>query len=153
MHPTGFDSFGDFFSFTLAREYVELPQRGPFVYPQNWAEKVGLVLAMPVLKPANFFVREIRNPLIILALTVAAVSFVTFLFYPAEFAAVAYDILPSLAHLPGWMMKAALFTLIEMAVAGVGLRALGRVCNQALLGPWQERRIEPIHIGMRIVRL
>src|SRR5437868_10796956 len=77
-----FESFANYLQFSLCRNF-SLQDGSPYLYTQNTCEKVGNFLSKPVLGPLDFSVRNGRNPLFILALTVVGVFTATMLFYPA----------------------------------------------------------------------
>jgi len=146
MVPRGFTSWADYGHFSFAREYVT--QAGePYAYDRNWLETIGHAMAWPVLQPANFIAREIQNPLVILALTVSAIALATIAFYPTQFFGALSTIAPFLSKFHPWMAKFALFLCIEITIAGIGLRTLGRVTNDDLMLAWTNREIRPLHIG------
>ncbi len=149
--PTGFSSWPNFFQFALAREFVPTDEEKPVVIAANRLEKLGHAISRPLLNPVNFLLREIKNPLVILSLTVALVALATLIFYPAEFMMAVYTILPFLAKVQPWMVKLAVFCGTEATILAVGLRALGRMCNTELRRAWHANEIVPVHIGARIV--
>lgn len=147
--PSGFSSWSDFGHFTLAREFALVDSSQPAVLAQNPLERLGQLLSFPVTTPFNFILREIKNPLVIVSLTVSLVALATLVFYPAELFLAATSVVPFLAHAEAWMFKLALFVGVEVTIAGIGVRALGRVCNRALLDAWRMHAIVPIHIGAK----
>lgn len=150
--PTGFDSWSNFFEFGLAREFVSADVEEAIEIPESRLEKFGHVLSFPLLHPVNYLMREIKNPLVILSLTVALVALATLIFYPAQMMAAVYSVLPFLAKVQPWMAKLAAFCVVQTTILGMGLRALGRMCNTDLRKAWDNKEIVAIHIGARIVK-
>lgn len=150
LTPTGFPSWRNYFQFALAREFVTTDENQPYVYERNWMETVGQNISRPLVNPVNFLLREIKNPLVILALTVSAIAVVSLVFYPAQFLGVVYTVLPFLSKVQPWMVKAALFVGVEATIAAIGLRAFGRMCNQDLRRAWHANEIRALQIGDRV---
>jgi hypothetical protein len=147
--PHGFSSWSDYGHFTLAREFAYVDSGQRVSVAKTTLEKVGHVLSFPVTTPFNFILKEIKNPLVILSLTVSLVALATLVFYPAELFLAATAVFPFLAYAEAWMFKLALFVGLEATIAGVGLRALGRVCNAQLVAAWQSHQIVPVHVGAK----
>lgn len=147
--PTGFSSWPNFFNFALARNLVSANPQHNVEIRENLLEKAGHALSRPLLNPLNFLLREIKNPLVILALTVTLVAIATLIFYPAQFMAIAYTALPFLAKIQPWMVKLALFACVEATILALGLRALGRMCNRELRQAWLSHKLVPMHLGAR----
>ncbi len=149
VKATGFPSWLNSFHFAFARQFAPAdPQRSVNI-AMNRLEKLGHFLSKPILQPLNFFLREIKNPLVILALTVSLVAIATLIFYPAQFMLVVTTVLPFLAKVEPWMVKLALFVCVETVILGIGLRALGRMCNKELRKQWHDQKIVPVHIGAK----
>lgn len=149
--PTGFHSWSNFFHFALARKFAPRDPHQPVTISRNVLENVGHVISRPILTPLNFMLREIKNPLVILALTVTLVALATILFYPAQFMMVASTVFPFLVKIQPWMVKLALFAAVETTILALGVRALGRMCNRELRQAWHARKLLPIHLGARLI--
>lgn len=149
ISPNGFPSWSSYFQFGLAREFAPANSSETVKIAKNRLEKLGELLSRPILKPFNFFLREIRNPLVILSLTVTLVALATLLFYPAQLMLAVSTLLPFLGGIQPWMAKLAFFGLVEVTVAGIGLRAFGRMCNSQLRRAWEQRQIIPVHLGAK----
>lgn len=148
-HPTGFTSWSNYFSFALAQDFVE---KETFSHPQitkNFCEKCGHLISQPFVAPANFLLREIKNPLVISAITISLIAAATLIFYPTQFVAAATTLFPFLVKIKPWMIKLGLFTCVEITITAVGIRALGRLLNKELLHAWQSQKIIPVHIGAK----
>ncbi len=89
----------------------------------------------------------------ILALTVSAIAVVTIAFYPAQFMATSYAVLPFLEGVKPWMVKFGLYLMVQATMTGIGLRAFGRVCNLNLREAWQKSELQAIHIGDRNITI
>lgn len=147
--PAGFPSWSNYAHFILAREFAPQDPTQQVPIAQNRLEVLGHALSLPVAKPFNYLLREIRNPLVILSLAVSLVALATLVFYPAELVLFATTLFPFLAHAKPWMFKAALYVGVQTTILGLGLRALGRVCNDALMHAWHTRQIVPVHVGAK----
>lgn len=141
MVPTGFPSWRSYFSFAVAREFTGGEHR------PNLIERIGDVLSYPVFRPLNSLFQNITNPLVLTALVVAGIALTTLLFYPAQFIAAVQYVLPFIARIESWMLRFVLFAAIETAILGIGLRALGRMCNEPLKAAWINGNLEAHHIG------
>jgi hypothetical protein len=151
VHPT-FISFRDYVRFVGAKEFVQLPDERPFLYSKNALEKVGHVCVMPFLTPVDEALQNIQNPLVMTALTVAALAVVTIIFYPLEFVAGLRKIAPFLFKISAEKIKMTTFISSQVCIAGLGLRALGRLFNPNLMSAWTRREVIPIAIGMQVLR-
>jgi hypothetical protein len=149
MIPTGFPSWPNYFKFTLANEFVEKESGNIYHIKKGVLDRIANIICWPVLAPLNFFLREIKNPLVILSLTITLVALATLIFYPAQFMGAACTILPFLSHVKPWMVKFAVFLAVQMTIIGIGLRALGRLNNQELRHRWDALEICPIFIGAK----
>ncbi len=145
--PTGFQSWKDYFDFTLARKFVDTENQNDFQYPRNLAEKIGQVVSRPVIEPLSFATKNIRNPAFVLALSTSAIALTTIAFYPNQFMAVISRTVPFVLKTEPWMVKLGTYLSLEATIFGLGLRAFGRVSNQELLASWQERKIMAVRLG------
>lgn len=147
--PTGFSSWSNYLNFALARKFVATDSQMPVEIDENWLQKIGHGVSRPFLNPLNFLLREIKNPLVILVLTVSLIAIVTLVFYPFQFMVAACRVFPFLAYIQPWMVKLALYIGVEATIGAIGLRALGRMCNPKLRKAWQNQKIVPMHIGAK----
>lgn len=131
-----FDSFKDYISFATARKFVSAD--GETFKPQTGREKIGGFLAYPILKPAHFCMKNIRNPLMIAALTVSALFLSTLLFYPATLSAI-------LVAVPA--IKLTAYLAVQTTIIGLCLRTLGRLGNKELMEKWDAGQLMPVGIG------
>ncbi len=145
--PTGFQSWKDYFDFTLARKFVDTENQTDFQYPRTLAEKIGQIVSRPVIEPLSFATKNIRNPAFVLALSTNAIALVTIAFYPTQFMAVVSRTVPFVLKTEPWMVKFGTYLTIEATIFGLGLRAFGRVSNQELLASWQEKKITAVRLG------
>jgi hypothetical protein len=147
--PAGFPSWKNYFSFAFASDFIATQESFVLHRQKNWGEALGEIISKPVLGPINFLVREIKNPLVILSITVSLVAAATLVFYPAQCIAAATTLFPFLVQMRPWMIKIAVFTCVESTILAVGLRALGRMCNKELHRAWLAHEIIPIHLGAK----
>lgn len=133
-----FDSYKSYFSFVFAREFAELKAGRPFHYEKGRLEKVGEVFSSPSLKPGDYVLRNIRNPLFITATVIFALALTTFLFYPTFVPAF-------LINATG--VKLTAFLLTQSTILGLCMRTLGRLNNSRLIAAWEGKHIRPVHIG------
>ena len=145
-HPTGFDSWHNYFQFSLANEFVGA-EGNNFQYQRNDLEKTGYFLSSFVTRPLNFTLKNIKNPLFILALAITCIAITTIIFYPAHFMFILAKTIPFVFRVQPWMVKAAVFTILETTIFGLGLRTFGRVCNLELLHAWQQKEVIPVFLG------
>lgn len=136
-----FSGFPDYIRFTFAKDFTwKEASATPFKYTKNKYEKIGNLFTKPILKPIDFSLRNGRNPLFIIAMTIGALFSATLLFYPWVVAGV---FTPAIAA----GIKATAFTLTQSSIVGLCLRTLGRLNNQELMQEWDQHRIAPRGIG------
>lgn len=137
-----FSGFTDYFRFALGKEFAwkDAAAATSFKYTKNRYEKLGHLLAKPILQPIDFSLRNGRNPLFITAMTVGAICITTLLFYPWVIAGVFTPIVAI-------SMKAAAFAVVQSTIAGIGLRTLGRLGNQELMEKWDQGCLQPRSMG------
>ena len=146
MIPTGFRSWREYGSFSLAREFIDPKTLQPFAQI-GWGERVGGGMASFVTVPFNFCLREARNPLFIAAATIASIALVTLCFYPVEAFAVASTLFPFLKSVSVWHVRAGLYALSQIILLGMGVRTFSRLSNQVLMDAYRTGRAIPIAIG------
>lgn len=138
----------NYFRFTGAHYYRDA-QEHPYIYEKNRLERFGDRLISPLGIPLDLTLREIKNPVTIVALTVLAAFVVTFIFYPTA----VFTALPFLKLIQPWMIRGALYTLFQSFVLGWGCRAYGRFDNDALQQKWNRGEITPVFIGEKAIRV
>ena len=131
-----FSGFRDYIRFAAARKFVT--EEGASFKSANLPEKFGGYLVSPLLKPAHFCLKNIRNPLMIVALTVGALFASTLLFYPATLALI-------ISGIPA--IKLAGYFTVQTTITGLCLRTLGRLHNKELMEAWDARSLTPVGIG------
>lgn len=153
--PTGFHSFNEYWRFVWAREFCDAATHERVDYAKTRLEKLGDFMVYPIMRGTDHALRNIRNPLMILSVTLTALVAVTILFYPEEFMGTIARTIPFALNLKPWMIQAALFTTIQTTILGVAVRALGRLDPSGpLWARWnlEPREIRPIAVGTQIVR-
>jgi len=137
-----FTSFGQYLKFSFAREFIYRDEtKGDFSYNPNALEKLGGYLVAPLMKPSDSLLKNIRNPLVITALTIGAIFVATLVFYPA----VVVSLLQNIT-----VLKFAICSLVDVTILGLGLRTLGRLGvsgDNGLLSAWDKGEIIPVPIG------
>jgi len=150
-YPTGFSSWKNYFDYTLARKFVDA-DGNRIAHEANSLEKFGQMISRPVMEPISFLAKNIKNPLLILAVAVVAIAIVTIAFYPAHFILLLSNTIPFVFKIEPWMVKFATYIAVVTTISGLGVRALGRVCNQDLLRKWQNNEVHPVYLGDRRIR-
>lgn len=138
-----FASFKSYCRFAMAREFVHKETGSPFIYAKKRLEKIGDLLASPLIKPGDFVLKNIRNPLFVTAAVIIGLALTTLLFYPA--------IIPSLV-LFTFTVKAGIFLLCQSTILGIGLRTLGRLGHPELMSAWDRQKLAPVPIGAILIR-
>ena len=133
----------------FAKEFREKKSDQKYQYTQNRLESLGNKLQWLVVKSSDTLLREIKNPVTIIALTTLALFSVTIAFYPSSALLVATKVLPPLSKIQPWMLKMALYIAIQSAVLGIGLRGLGRLSNKTLYENWKRAELEAVFVGDR----
>lgn len=136
---THFNKFSDYLRFGWAQEFTEGQHK--FHYTPNNCERFGNFIAQPVLKPLDFTLRNSRNPLFIMALTIIAICATTVLFYPSIIAGFFSAIVLI-------SLKIGLYSLLVTTITGLCLRTLGRLNNRILMDKWDKGEIVPQDPGM-----
>ncbi len=143
-----FDSIRDFVHFATAREFWhENMDKGPFAYEKNKAEQLGELLIRPIAMPLDGTFKRIREPYMITALTVAAISSVTLMFYPEEVVEKINFAFPLVSFIKPWFVKLAVFVGTESIIFGFGTRTIGRLSHGDLITAWNSRSIVAIPLG------
>ena len=153
--PTGFDSFSEYWRFAWAREFWDVENRHRIQYAKARLERLGDFLTYPVMRIADHSMRNIRNPLMILSVTLTAILAVTILFYPKELIQFVSRAIPLAQQMQPWMVKAALFTTVQVTILGLGLRTFGRLNPSGelwLLWNHSPRQVVPIAVGTEVIQ-
>ncbi len=145
--PSEFGSWKEFFSFGLAREYQRLDNGQLFEVQSGRLETVGRTLSVIVIKPLDALARGIRNPLVILSLTMVSLFFVSIAFYPLQTWGVVSTVLPFVKSITAAEIQVSYYTISQATILGLGLQAFGRFNNPALMQAHRDRAIRPIPIG------
>jgi hypothetical protein len=151
--PTGFSNWKEYFSFVLAREYVSAETGEDFASKEGRLEKAGRSLAAIGTKPVDFFLREIRNPLVLLSTTAAALFLTSILFYPAQTWAITTAIFPFVERVKHHHIHALGYAISQSIILGLGARAYGRLGNRELMDAFRAKKIIPLSIGTQKVRV
>ena len=146
-----FDSYRDYFSFIFAKDFYDLKQKQMMDCSVHPLEKVGGAILSPLFKPLDQILQNIKNPLVITALTTTALAIATLIFYPVHFMDILTKAIPLIGRIQPWMVKLALFCVVELNILALGLRTLGRLSNATLVQAWNRRDVEPIAIGAQII--
>ena len=155
LTPTGFQSFVEYSQFIWAREFRDVHNHERVIYAKTRLERLGDFMVRPVLGIGDYAMRNIRNPLMILTVTLTAILGVTILFYPAELLNTVARFIPLAKQVKPWMIKAGLFSVLQFTILGLGVRTLGRLDpGGELWRLWNQmpRRVMPIWLGTQIVR-
>lgn len=146
-----FETYKDYFRFAGAKSFFT-SGGDQFVYPKNLAERLGDKLLNPVFKPTDFMMRNIKNPLFIVILTVVAVALVTLAFYPTAVVAAAGAVIPAVFYIQPWMLKLGLYAVVQSTIFCLGMRTIGRMKNPVLVQAWNSRELVPIPMGAIVRR-
>lgn len=147
MTPAGFGSWREFVAFGVAREYQRVDTNQPFESSPGRIELTGKALSVAVIKPLDVLLQGIRNPLVILSLTMVSLFFVSIAFYPAQTWAILSTALPMVKQITASHIQAACYALSQATILGLGLQAFGRFSNQSLMAAHRAGEIRPVPIG------
>lgn len=142
-----FDTVRHYVDFVGAREFLNSRDGTAFRYQANACEGVGRVLSRPVLGISNKALQNINDPLMIIALTIVALVTVSIWFYPAAALQIVGTVFPFALKLTPGMVRMASFLTVELTILGIGLKAIGRMCNHALVDAWNANQLVPVPIG------
>lgn len=145
-----FDSWRECLQFTFARGFWNNQTNNPLVYEKHALENIGGFLTKPILGTADVVGKNIRNPLVIVASTIVLLAAVTIAFYPAQFMFALSFVIPKVIQIKPWMIKFAVYSLVQTAIIGIGIRICGRLSNVHLLDLWNNKLIKPIPIGAKL---
>lgn len=140
--------FPRFWAFSIAYSFRD-KEGNSFIYEKNTLEKAGHFLRLGVGMATNTLFREIRNPIMIIALTALALLGVSIAFYPATALNVIASVCPILLKTKPWMARFALYLLCQSTILGIGLRTLGRLNNDLLVKAWKDGTLEANYPGDR----
>jgi hypothetical protein len=152
--PNGFHSFSEYWQFAWAREFRDVDDHERVLYAKTRFERLGDFMVYPVMKISDHAMRNIRNPLMILSVTLTAIVAVTILFYPEELMRVVSYAIPLAQQVKPWMLKAAFYSALQVTILGIGLRTLGRLDPSGeLWTAWNQspREMIPIAVGTQLV--
>lgn len=146
MRPT-FETNRDYFQFVFAREFRYKGDLSLYPEEPRLLQRLGGALSAPILGISNFLLQNLNNPLLIIAVTIVAIAAVSICFYPAATVAFIGFIAPPLLKITPAMIKFALFTVVELTILGLGIRAIGRMNQPKLVELWNQRQLVAIQIG------
>jgi hypothetical protein len=152
--PTGFHSFSEYWQFAWAREFRDIEDHEKLEYAKTRLERLGDFMVYPIHKISDHALRNIRNPLMILTVTVTAIVAVTILFYPEESVKFVSRVVPIAQQVKPWMIKATLYSVLQFTILGICLRTLGRLDPSGeLWNMWDQapRTMIPIAVGTEVV--
>lgn len=135
------------FAFAYAKGFRNIETHKDFLWKKNRAEHFGTALRWGVGHVADVLLKEIKNPIMIVGLTSLALLGVTIAFYPGTLLAVTAKVFPIAFKVKPWMVKMALYILVQTTIAGVGIRTFGRLSNETLVREWDSGRLRAIHLG------
>jgi hypothetical protein len=142
------NSVKDYLRLATAREFWQSNlAQGPFAYEKNAIEKMGDILVWPLFKNSDRFLRRIREPYMIMAMTVSAIGISTLLFYPEESIKTLNSIIPISAVLEPKVVKFIMFLASEATIFGFGARTYGRLSNNSLMTAWNNKNIVAVPVG------
>lgn len=157
---THFDSFNEYLRFVGAKYFWDRQNDVIFVAPKGYLERVGEVLTFPLIRPLDFALRNLQNPLFITALVIVGIVATSILFYPATFISVIGTVVPPLLLITPSVGKFTLYLLLQSTILGLFMRTWGRLNpSGGIMAAWNqrndlgERRLVPITIGVRISRV
>lgn len=142
-----FESTSDYFSFVFAREFRHKDAGGLYRPSPSIIERLGSVIASPILGLSNKLLQNLNNPLLIIAATMVLIAAVSIAFYPATTIHIIGTVAPFLLKVTPAMTQFALYAVVQITTLGIGLRALGRMSNHALVDLWNQKKLVPIQIG------
>jgi hypothetical protein len=120
-------------------------------YTPTTLEKVGRVFQWGVAGFLDFFLRNFKNPLMIITLTAIAMVVTTFCFYPIVTFAGIVAVIPFLQYvITPTVLLAITFGIAQLTILGICLRTLGRLNNQGLMGRYNAGELKPILIGQKV---
>jgi hypothetical protein len=142
-------NYKNFWPIILAKEFRVKNSGKVFQYQKNTMEKMGHVLRFGLGSIADLILREIKNPIMIIALTAIGFLIATFLFYPTVTLAIIAKVFPFIYAIKFWMIKLAIYISLQLTVLGVSLRTLGHLQNKFLMDEWSNGNLESVFIGDR----
>lgn len=140
-----FETFKQYQDFALGRGFATKEKE--FAYPKERLEKLGGYLVAPIFRPLDKTLQNVRNPLVILVLTVSAIAALTIAFYPAQFFSTLGKALPILLKITPAHVKFGLYAIFQATILGLGIRTFGRLNNEELVAAWNRGELRPIPLG------
>ena len=114
---------------------------------KNAIEKMGDILIWPLFKNSDSFLRRIREPYMITAMTVTSIGIATLLFYPEESINTINNVVPITSLIDPKVVKFAVYLWSEATIFGFGARTFGRLSNNTLMTAWNHKNIVAVPIG------
>lgn len=137
-----FGSSGEYFRFIGAKEFRTVNNGELFSHDKNILEKIGEGLSKPVLGTSDMVMRNIKKPLFVTAVAITVIVLLTLVFYPSTFAGMVGSVVQP------WIIKFGFYIALQTTVLGVGIRAIGRLRNEAITTAWNQKKIFALQIGM-----
>ena len=142
------NSVKDYLRFASAREFWQSNQdQGAFAYEKNAIEKIGDIFVWPIFKNSDSFLKRIREPYMIIAITTTAIGVATLFFYPEKSINMINSVVPITSIIEPKAVKFATYLLSEATIFGFGARTFGRLSNNSLVTAWKNRTIVAISLG------
>lgn len=135
------------FAFAFAKEFRRKDTQAKYNYELGKVEKFGRTLMRGVESVLDLTLREIKNPILIIALTALTLLVVTIVYYPQQAWLLVTTVVPFAKSIEAWMVKMALYILTQITVSGIGLRAFGRFSNPILCQAWRNNELEAVMLG------
>jgi hypothetical protein len=135
-------------SFSFAKDFLDTGSGNRFTYEKNFFEKFGGGLNLLSRRVIHITLKEINNPVCIVALTVIAFLAVTVIFYPE----VIVGFIPHLAKVQPWVVKGGVYLIFQITIFGHGIQTYGRVTNSQLREKWNAGELNPMYPGDRRAR-
>ncbi len=148
-----FNSLKSYLSFVTATSFYDQRSQSQWKYEKNWLDQMGSWMLAPVSQVLDCTLRNIRNPLVILALTVSLIALATLAFYPTLVLSTVGTLMPMIFAIQPWMIKLTCFSFVQLTILATGLRTLGRLSQPDLLERWVKKEIISIYLGTQLEQL
>jgi len=135
--------FKDHLAFALAVDFCYSKTKEPCKYSKNRFETIGNLLQSPIGKAVDLTIKEMNNPVAIVGASLITATAVTVMFYPDQF----FYVFPLVRHIEPWMIKSAMYAVVQTSILGVGVRAYGHFTNRTIYENWLRGKIDPVQVG------
>ena len=119
-----FDAPTDYFKFVFAREYRNKDNGDLYQGSPSIIERFGAIVSAPLLELGDAVLRNLNNPLLIIAATMGLIAAVSIGFYPETTIKIIGKAAPFLLMITPQMIQLSIYVIGQITILGIGLKAI-----------------------------